>query len=149
MPSSLHALSLSPLLCLALAGTALAQEPGRFPADAGVIDVTGPLWGAIPDDGLDDSAAIQRNFDLMTPSSKIVYFPDGQYDLAKPLELAKKDIEARAVDLEYTGWEKRVVEGRDALVAVAAGTGPEDAGRITYRFDAISGKRRVRFSIPV
>ena len=137
---------------LALAVTTLsapahADTPARFPADAGVIDVTDPMWGVVPDDGQDDSAALQRVFDLLTPNGKIVYFPDGRYDLETPVRLRKSDIVSTLDDFEHEGWDLEEVGGRTALVARDTGTGPDDAGRITYRFDAIQGERRVRFNL--
>ena len=129
---------------LALLMPAAAQEAVRFPADAGVIDVTDPMWGAIPNDGQDDSAAIQRVFDLMTPSGKIIYFPAGRYDLATPVQLRKRDIGTQAEDATFEGWEAREDGERTYLAATRASADPEGAARITYRFDAIGGVRRFR-----
>ena len=138
----------TPLATLLLAGTALAGPYGetRFPGDASVIDVTDPMWGVIPNDGKDDSAALQRLFDLMTPSSKVVYFPDGRYDLSREVILRKRDYAAEAEALEHEGWTERTEGGRTFLVAERTASTPKAAGRITYRFDGISGNRRIRFS---
>ena len=132
------------LLLAASALTPLAAEQVRFPADAGVIDVTDPMWGAIPNDGKDDSAAIQRIFDLMTPSGKIVYFPAGRYDLAAPVQLRKRDIRTEAEETAFEGWDTRTEGDRTYLAATRASADPEAAARITYRFDAIGGVRRFR-----
>lgn len=62
----------------------------RFPADAGVIDVT--TRGVTPNDGVDDTAAIQSIFDtFVVPrfggGDRIVYFPDGVYDVSETLQI--------------------------------------------------------------
>jgi len=56
-----------------------------FPADAGVVNVTDPLYGAVPDDGIDDRAAIQSALDAHPSGNTIFYFPDGVYDLSNTL----------------------------------------------------------------
>ncbi len=50
-----------------------------FPVDAGVVNVLD--FGAIPGDGLDDTAAIQAAFDSGT-KNRVVYLPDGVYDVS-------------------------------------------------------------------
>ena len=59
-----------------------------FPNDAGVIDVR--LYGAIPDDGKDDTAAIQRALDENPSGNHIFYFSDGVYDISNTLTLANQ-----------------------------------------------------------
>jgi Pectate lyase superfamily protein len=53
-----------------------------FPADSGVVDVTAPPYGARPNDGTDDSVAIQRALDDNPTNNKIIYFPAGVYDIS-------------------------------------------------------------------
>ncbi|MGB7415835.1 MAG: glycosyl hydrolase family 28-related protein [Thermosynechococcaceae cyanobacterium] len=48
-----------------------------FPKDAGVLDVM--LYGAVPDDGQDDTAAIQKALDQQANGNRIVYLPNGTY----------------------------------------------------------------------
>ena len=60
-----------------------------FPADAGVLDVTD--YGAIPDDGLDDAAAINALLAANPSGNKVFYFPNGTYDLAGTLAPAEDD----------------------------------------------------------
>lgn len=127
-----------------LCGVGPDAMAGRFPADAGVIDVTGPMFGAVPDDGLDDHAAIQRVFDLITPNAQIVFFPAGRYDLSREVYLRKTDFEAQAESLPATGWATVTEGGRTFLRAVDAGSGPDTAGRITFAFDALRAGRILR-----
>lgn len=118
---------------------ALAQERVEFPDDAGIINVTD--WGAVPDDGQDDTAAIQRIFDLLSPNGKIIYFPNGQYDISSELRLEKKGFVAEAEDLEFDGWALKEENGVTFLEAVEGGATPDEAGRITFEFDAIEANR--------
>ncbi|MEF2246987.1 CBM96 family carbohydrate-binding protein [Paenibacillus sp. IITD108] len=48
------------------------------------INVTDPSYGAIPDDGLDDTAAINAAIAAALPGDEI-YFPNGTYDLISTL----------------------------------------------------------------
>ncbi|RYD34013.1 MAG: hypothetical protein EOP87_09995, partial [Verrucomicrobiaceae bacterium] len=52
-----------------------------FPADA-VLDITKPPYNALPDDAIDDTAAIQqaiRDVVDVTDTSRFIYFPAGTY----------------------------------------------------------------------
>ena len=60
-----------------------------FPDDAGVIDVA--AFGATPDDGIDDTAAIQAALDANPSGNKVFYFRDGVYDLSGTLAPANDD----------------------------------------------------------
>lgn len=48
-----------------------------FPQDAGVIDVT--RLGAIPNDDIDDTAAIQKALNQKASGNRIIYLPNGTY----------------------------------------------------------------------
>lgn len=70
--------------CLFITHVALAESI-RFPADGGVVDVTKAPYFAVPDDGEDDAAAIQRALNDHVSGNVIFYFPDGVYDLSDAL----------------------------------------------------------------
>jgi hypothetical protein len=57
----------------------------EFPADAGVIDVTQPPYGAIPDDTGDDTTAIQAALDAGAGDNQIIHLPNGVYVVSDTL----------------------------------------------------------------
>jgi hypothetical protein len=131
------------VMLVLLCSGALAE---RFPPDARVINVTDPYYGALPNDGVDDTAAIQRVFNMITPSARVVYFPNGTYDFSDEIVLQKTDFAAEAESLSFNGWQS-VTEGtRTFLRAVQTGANPDAAGRITFRFDAIEARRALRLT---
>lgn len=65
---------------------ATGQENIVFPADANVVDVR--AYGALPDDGIDDTAAIQQALDVNPSGNYIFYFANGVYDISDTLTLA-------------------------------------------------------------
>ncbi len=66
------------------AEAANAVVHAAFPPDA-VVDLTQPPYNAVPDDGLDDSAAIQQAITDHVGSRRHLYLPPGTYHVAKPL----------------------------------------------------------------
>lgn len=56
-----------------------------FPAAAGVLDVTQPPYNAVPNDGLDDTAAIQAALNAFPNGRRIIYLPNGIYDMSDTL----------------------------------------------------------------
>ncbi len=56
------------------------------PLGSGVLDVTLPAYGAVPDDGLDDSPAIQKALRALTEGGTL-FFPCGVYQLSQSLKL--------------------------------------------------------------
>ncbi|MFH5802638.1 glycosyl hydrolase family 28-related protein [Alienimonas sp. DA493] len=88
---------LAPLLTLAALLTGPAAPgfepgvvpPGRvvYPPGSGVVDVAGE-YGAVPDDGRDDTAALQRALDEHPSGNHIFYLRDGVYDLSGTLRPA-------------------------------------------------------------
>lgn len=56
-----------------------------FPAGANVLDVTQPPYNAIPNDGLDDTAAIQAALDAFPNGRRIIYLPNGTYHVSNTL----------------------------------------------------------------
>ena len=59
-----------------------------FPDDAGVVDVKS--YGAIPNDGKDDTAAIQQALNENPSGNHIFYFSDGVYDISNTLTIANQ-----------------------------------------------------------
>ncbi|MCC5848336.1 MAG: PKD domain-containing protein [Verrucomicrobia bacterium] len=57
----------------------------RFPPDSGVIDVTQPPYNAVPNDGNDDTSAIQAALDAYPNGNRIIYLPAGVYNISQPL----------------------------------------------------------------
>lgn len=55
----------------------------RFPADSGVLAVTD--YGAIPNDGCDDTAGIQKALDQFPNGNRIIYLPPGEYHVTNTL----------------------------------------------------------------
>ncbi len=60
-----------------------------FPRDSGVVNVTD--YGALPDDGADDTAAIQRALDEHPSGNHVFYFPAGTYLISETLRPARDD----------------------------------------------------------
>jgi hypothetical protein len=63
-----------------------ATENIIFPTDAGIIDVA--AYGANPDDGIDDTAAIQKAINDHPSNNYTFYFHNGVYDISNTLTLA-------------------------------------------------------------
>ncbi|NWF60694.1 MAG: hypothetical protein HXY43_15895 [Fischerella sp.] len=61
------------------------QENIVFPKNAGVIDVTAPKYGAKPNDGKDDTQAIQKALSEFPNQGRIIYLPNGVYDISDTL----------------------------------------------------------------
>ncbi len=122
---------------------------GPFPADAGLINVSDAFFGAVPNDGLDDTAAIQKVFDLITPSGQIVYFPAGTYRLRDEIYLRKTDFQSQAEALPNTGWTQVQEGGRTFMRASGASSDPNLAAKLSFRFDAIKAQRALRMTYRV
>jgi hypothetical protein len=58
-------------------------ESIAFPADADVLDVR--AYGAVANDGLDDTAAIQAALNAFPNGNRIIYLPDGTWDVSDTL----------------------------------------------------------------
>lgn len=78
---------LFPLLLSLLATPQPATPSIRFPAGAGVIDVTQSPYWASPDDDRDDTQAIQQALNDYPAGNRIIYFPAGTYLISSPLQL--------------------------------------------------------------
>ncbi len=55
----------------------------RYPADSGFIDAR--QFGAIPDDDVDDTAAIQAALDAYPDQNRVIYLPGGTYQIRDTL----------------------------------------------------------------
>lgn len=62
---------------LTAAGDGASTDPIVFPADGGVIDAR--TFGAVPDDELDDTAAIQAALDAYPNGNRIIYLAAGVF----------------------------------------------------------------------
>ena len=80
-----------------------------FPPDAGVVDVTKEPYSAKPDDGLDDTAAIQQALNDHPSGNHVFYFPKGVYDISDALlKLPQEDaLRNTRCCLELRGSMKR------------------------------------------
>lgn len=96
---------LSCLPCLLLLGTisacnkssnqdlniGIAQATQRFeeniiyPKNSAVLDVTTPEYGAVPNDGKDDTQAIQKALSQFPNGGRIIYLPNGVYNISDTL----------------------------------------------------------------
>ena len=63
---------------------ALAGVDKIFPSDA-VLNITEPPYNARPDDGKDDTTAIQRAITDCVDTGRFIYFPAGTYDVRDTL----------------------------------------------------------------
>ncbi len=73
------------IVAMALVGGEASQAAERlFPPDA-VVNVTQAPYGAIPDDGQDDTAAIQRAITANVGTGRSLYFPAGVYEISDSL----------------------------------------------------------------
>ena len=99
---------------------ACQQESGaqsiEFPASAGVLNVTD--FGVTPDDGVDDTAAIQAILDstLAPPiggGDFIIYFPDGVYDISSTVQIPNP---ARFINLQGQSKGGVVLKLQDNLL---------------------------------
>ncbi len=74
-----------------LPGIVHAQSVEKiFPADA-VIDITKAPYSAKPDDGIDDTTAIQQAVTDHVGHGRTIYFPAGVYDISGPIVAKTKD----------------------------------------------------------
>jgi len=87
------------------------SETMTFPEDAGVIDVT--TYGALPNDGQDDTAAIQKAIDENDGDlRRTIYFPNGQYDISAPVA----DNASAAIFVQDNSRTAYIGESRDGVI---------------------------------
>ncbi len=58
---------------------AICGEPVRLPKDGGILDVTQSRFGAVPNDGRDDTKATQSAVEAYPSGNRIVFLPPGEY----------------------------------------------------------------------
>ena len=61
------------------------KENILFPKSAAIVNVTAPEYGAVPNDGKDDTEAIQKALSKFPNQGKIIYLPNGVYDVSDTL----------------------------------------------------------------
>lgn len=112
---SIRHLKFAVILALTLALPAMTQ--GNAAIAAGMMaDITDPAYGARPDDGKDDTAAIQKAIDNLKPHGELLIPPGAfQVSIAKGLTLSKDHI---------------TVIIRGTVKATAKGVARTDAGNI-------------------
>ena len=72
-------------------GAAIAspQENIVYPENANIVDVTAPEYGAIPNDKQDDTEAIQKALSKFPNQRRIIYLPNGVYNISNSLHWPK------------------------------------------------------------
>ncbi|MDA3962601.1 MAG: glycoside hydrolase family 55 protein, partial [Planctomycetota bacterium] len=103
------------VLATCLTGTLQAAEttPIRFPADAGLVDVT--TYGAKGDGKTDDTAAITKAIGDHVGHSATIYFPPGTYLVSDRLDWRSKEGTARCwLAFQGAGPEHSIIRLKDA-----------------------------------
>lgn len=122
----------------ALAPSALAQ-PAQFPAGAGFLNVLD--FGAVPNDGMDDTAAFNAAFNGPRPAgtnARLVYVPNGVYDFSNTISF----VESRSI----MQGQSRVGTILRLMPGSAGFDGPPDGfgGVVTKNF--VSTRQQTGFS---
>jgi hypothetical protein len=93
------------LVCsMILCGVSAQAQDKYFPADA-VVNVTLPPYNAKPDDGQDDTAALQKAIRENVDTGRVLFFPAGTYNISDTLVAKSKDGLWRA-HLTYQGQSR-------------------------------------------
>lgn len=113
-----------------------------FPADA-VMDITKVPYNARPDDGVDDTVAIQRAITDCVDTGRFIYFPAGVYDVSETLVGKKRDgLWWAMVTLQGEDRERTVLRLRDNAEGFGDATKPKAmlmTGSITGPGDGDTG----------
>lgn len=104
------------VVLLVLAQSALAE---KYPADIGFIDVTAAPYGAIPDDGLDDTAAIRLAISRNLNKHHRIYFPCGVYNVSDQLGMRRYE-----TDSYWSARTKIEGESRECAIIKLADDAP-------------------------
>ncbi len=98
----------------------IASKTFSLPEDAGLINILD--YGAVPDDGQDDTAAIQMAInDNDNDARRTIYFPNGQYDIIEPLAEETK----AAIFVEENSRTSYWGESRDGVILKVADDHPD------------------------
>lgn len=107
---------------LALVGAAYAaqaQQIVTFPEAANVIDITKAPYNAIPNDGQDDTAAIQK---ALNERQRLIYLPEGVYDVSETLKWGPRQTRQIIQGQSESGT---IIRLRDASPAFGTPTQPK------------------------
>ncbi len=87
------------------------QENIVFPKSAAVIDVTASEYGAKPNDGKDDTKAIQKALNQFPGGGRIIYLPNGTYNISDSLHWPPGKISA-------SDYKRTILQGqsRDGVI---------------------------------
>ncbi|MBN2712766.1 MAG: hypothetical protein JXR97_10110 [Planctomycetes bacterium] len=99
-------------LAISLAPFAKAEEP-YFPSDA-VVDVTKSPYNAVPDDGADDTDALQKAITDNAGTGRFIFLPAGTYNINRTLKAIDKTGKWRAqLTLQGAGRDKTLIRLSD------------------------------------
>lgn len=121
-----------PLLVSVLAVCAAAAAPARAPdaphrsfPEGTVIDVTKPPYNVTPDDGEDDTAAVQRAISDHVSTGAFLYFPEGTYNFSAPLiNTNRQGLFRPHLTFQGAGRDRTVFRLRDNAPAFADAAHP-------------------------
>ena len=115
---------LTALTMLTVTACATAVEGIWFPPDA-VVNVTLAPYDARPDDGVDDTAAIQRAITDNVDTGRVLYFPAGVYDMSKPLVAKNREGLWRAhLTLQGQGRDRTILRLADHAAGFGDASSP-------------------------
>ena len=116
-----------------------------FPADA-VVDVTKAPYAAKPDDGVDDTDAIQRAITDHVDTGRTLFFPAGVYDVSRPLVSKDREGKWRAhITFQGAGRDRTVLRLADRAAGFGDGKKPAAVlatGSHWQEGDGLDGGRR-------
>ncbi len=76
------------VITMAMAGSANAEQPIRYPDDARLVDVTQEPYRADPTGQRDSTATIQKAFDENRGNGSVIYLPPGEYLISDTIKWA-------------------------------------------------------------
>ena len=88
-----------------------------FPADAGVVDITRPPYGAKGDGKTDDTAALQKASDENKQKMRMLYFPNGTYLVSQKLSYGTNLEQAKCLVLQGQSEKGTILKLKDNLPA--------------------------------